>query len=110
MSLPQQSAETITARQLCRRRPLKRARPLYVSMAAMMRASRRKGSPIFPPLPSMDELLFPAGGHFLAALAPRTEIFLAIRDRRRTFADDFGLEIGDDRFDLALLQARSRVW
>src|SRR5271168_238228 len=57
----------------------------------------------------MDELLFPAGGHLLAALAPRTEILRAIGDCRRTLANDLGLQVGDDCFDLALLQARGRV-
>src|SRR5580704_4302268 len=57
----------------------------------------------------MDDLLFLAGRHLLAALAPRTEIFLAIGDCRRTFADYLSLDVGDDCFDLALLQTRGRV-
>src|SRR5690348_6633307 len=69
--------------------------------------SKRFG--IFLPLPPMDNLLFPARGHLLAALAPRTEILIAIGDCRRTFPDDLGFEVGDDCFDLALLQARGRV-
>src|SRR5207248_6207109 len=78
-------------------------------MAGMMWTSRRKGAAIFPPLPLLCQLLLPAGSHVLAALASRTEILLAIGDGRRTFADDFGLKIGDDCFYLALLQARGRI-
>src|SRR5271163_138184 len=59
--------------------------------------------------PSLNgSLLFPAGGHLLAAHGTLTEIFLAIGNRRRAFADDLGLEIRDDRLDLALLQPCGR--
>src|SRR5271166_5786196 len=56
----------------------------------------------------MDALLFPAGCHLLATQASLAEIFLAIGDRRWTLADHLGLEISDDRSDLALLQPSSR--
>src|SRR5215467_8758319 len=56
----------------------------------------------------MNTLLFPAGGHFLAACAALTEILLAIGDRGRPFANDLGFEISNNGFDLPLLQARCR--
>src|ERR1700731_1088847 len=56
----------------------------------------------------MDHLLFPAGSHVAAAPAALAEIFLAVGDRRLTLADDLGLEIRHNRFDLALLQRGGR--